>query len=85
MAILTLGFSMGTVTGPALGGLLAEPCSVFGDGFPLCRPGQLFAVRCATMALSVSTWLRVAASKAPAPLLSLVTWSRRVRACPAAG
>ena len=47
MAILTLGFSMGTVTGPALGGLLAEPCSVFGDGFPLCRPGQLFAVRCA--------------------------------------
>ena len=46
MAILTLGFSMGTVTGPALGGLLAEPCSVFGDGFPLCSHGQLFAVRC---------------------------------------
>ncbi|KAK9822464.1 hypothetical protein WJX81_005081 [Elliptochloris bilobata] len=45
MAILTLGFSMGTVTGPALGGLLAEPCAVFGDGFPLCGAGQLFAVR----------------------------------------
>ncbi len=46
MAILTLGFSMGTVAGPALGGLLAEPCDVFGDGFPFCKPGELFFERC---------------------------------------
>lgn len=70
MAILTLGFSMGTVTGPALGGLLAEPCSVFGDGFPLCRPGQLFAVRCARAPLlCVSMWLCFAVSRTCAQLL----------------
>ena len=45
MAVLTLGFSMGTVAGPALGGLLAEPCDVFGDGFPFCGEHGLFAAR----------------------------------------
>jgi hypothetical protein len=47
MAVLTLGFSMGTVAGPALGGLLAEPCDVFGDSFPFCGAKGLFAARCA--------------------------------------
>ncbi|KAK9799374.1 hypothetical protein WJX73_005735 [Symbiochloris irregularis] len=44
MAIFTLGWGMGSVVGPLLGGVLGEPCNQF-DGFPLCQPGQLFDAR----------------------------------------
>ena len=45
MSIVTLGFSTGTVLGPALGGLLAEPCEQYGASFPLCTANGLFRVR----------------------------------------
>ena len=46
MAILSLGWGMGSTLGPMLGGSLASPCDRWQGSF-LCREGSLFAARCA--------------------------------------
>lgn len=45
MAVLSLGWGMGSVLGPMLGGALTFPCDNY-SGFPLCSPGALFSARC---------------------------------------
>lgn len=45
MAILSLGWGMGSTLGPMLGGSLASPCDRFPDSF-LCHEGSIFAARC---------------------------------------
>ena len=44
MAVVSLGWGMGSVLGPMLGGALANPCTQL-HSFPLCQPGALFNAR----------------------------------------
>ena len=45
MAMLSLGWGMGSTLGPMLGGSLASPCDRYPGSF-LCREGSIFAARC---------------------------------------
>ena len=47
MGYLGTAYGFGAILGPMIGGALAFPCDVFGQGFPLCGEGQLNADRCA--------------------------------------
>lgn len=47
MSYQAIGWGLGTILGPMLGGALSSPCVTFGPGFPLCSPGSLFHARCA--------------------------------------
>ena len=38
---------LGTMLGPAIGGITATPCQTYGDSFPLCSEGALFQHKCA--------------------------------------
>ncbi|KAK9814275.1 hypothetical protein WJX72_003276 [[Myrmecia] bisecta] len=41
MSYMSLGWGMGTVLGPMVGGFLALPCDTFASSSPLCKPGAL--------------------------------------------
>ena len=45
LGIMSLGWTMGSMIGPAFGGALSEPCQHFGAGFLLCGKGQLLQAR----------------------------------------
>ncbi|KAK9823826.1 hypothetical protein WJX72_005779 [[Myrmecia] bisecta] len=45
LAALSTSWGIGTICGPSIGGALANPCDNFAGWFPLCRRGQLFAIR----------------------------------------
>ena len=45
LSYLSLAWGLGTIVGPAVGGVLSRPCSTFGHRFPLCHSGQLFDAR----------------------------------------
>lgn len=47
MGYLGTAYGFGAILGPVIGGALAFPCDVFGQGIPLCGEGQLNANRCA--------------------------------------
>lgn len=44
MAVISLGWGMGSVLGPLLGGALSNPCTQW-HNFPLCSPGSLLDSR----------------------------------------
>jgi hypothetical protein len=44
MALMSLGWGIGCVAGPAIGGLLSQPCDSW-PGAPLCGEAGLFRAR----------------------------------------
>ena len=45
MGYMTAGWGVGTIAGPTIGGLLANPCDSFASGTALCVPGSWLTVR----------------------------------------
>lgn len=44
MGWMSMGWGLGSIMGPALGGFLSSPCDQWRH-FPLCRHGQLFEAK----------------------------------------
>ena len=54
MSYMSLGWGMGTVLGPMVGGFLALPCDGFAASSSLCKPGALLQNRRVTPHASAS-------------------------------
>lgn len=56
MGYMTAGWGVGTIAGPTIGGLLANPCDSFASSLPACEPGSWLQERYQTADKSIS-WL----------------------------
>ena len=49
MGYMTAGWGVGTIAGPTVGGLLANPCGSFASGLSVCEPGSWLRDRYAAL------------------------------------